>query len=440
MSCRDRVLDVFVTKDSKDYEFDDEYIGPVWSVEVEGASGSAVANVVNTDTEWVTWCDARSFDGASSKLDEGDVIRIGNTSSGGYSDYCTVLEKRLCTQLQNAAYNPEVDEFSDIPLRLGGQSTTVLQKAKVFNKETGTVTASINQSALTKTVDWSDPDVFQNDSLVSIESAMDNTKGISRSTLYYVVNRAQKSIQLSLTKGGPAITLEAVDAAAAENTVDLFPRSITPGAAYTSKSFYAYRINFTMNVTKMQTHYLLENLVDDTGSNSVATLRARTKLQFRADPMPGVEQMYYPLYRIKTWLTNSGLVAAKLDHGVKALNWIKLVGYSVFNKRQVGFAHTHEMIGDDWVALHIDEVPGNVVSNNQWANGAFAVLHVGGADDAKAGAVEYHAHDNQGLFCHYFENHNSTVRNLNMKFLDRQGNPAHFGRIHLWFKMCVAHG
>ena len=44
--------------------------------------------------------------------------------------------------------------------------------------------------------------------------------------------------------------------------------------------------------------------------------------------------------------TRQGQIQAKLDHGVKGLHWIKLVGYSVFNKRQVGFAHQHEMIAD----------------------------------------------------------------------------------------------
>ena len=133
-------------------------------------------------------------------------------------------------------------------------------------------------------------------------------------------------------------------------------------------------------------------------------------------------------------------MSVKLDHGVKSLHWVKLMGYSVFNKRQVGFQSAHEMITDDWVALHIDEFQGDVVSNNKTANGAFAVLHVGGTADNHAGAIEFHQHESAGLHTHYFENHQSTVRNLNMRFLDRNGGPAHFGRIHLWFKVCVQHG
>ena len=105
-----------------------------------------------------------------------------------------------------------------------------------------------------------------------------------------------------------------------------------------------------------------------------------------------------------------------------------------------GFQSAHEVIADDWIALHINEIEGGVISNNKTANGAFCVLHVGGAKDNEVGAVEFHQHDPNGLFTHYFDNHQSTIRNMNLKLLDRKGDPAHFGRIHLWFKICVEHG
>jgi len=150
--------------------------------------------------------------------------------------------------------------------------------------------------------------------------------------------------------------------------------------------------------------------------------------------------MYYPLYKVNKWLTSTGTISVKLDHGVKSLNYVKLIGYSIFNKRQVGFQSAHEMIQDDWVAMHINEIEGGVVSNNANANGAFCVLHVGGNKDNETGAIEFHQHDPNGLYTHYFDNHQSTVRNLNLRFLDRKGEAAHFGRIHLWFKLCVQHG
>jgi hypothetical protein len=210
---------------------------------------------------------------------------------------------------------------------------------------------------------------------------------------------------------------------------------IIPGTSATV-SQYCYRVNFAVNCTlppasplapDLSEFYrlLLRNLWRHSHNHPITDWR---------------ERMYFPLYKVNKWLTGSGAVSVKLDHGVKSLHWVKLMGYSVFNKRQVGFQSTHEMITDDWVALHIDEFQGDVVSNNKTANGAFAVLHVGGTADNHAGAIEFHQHESAGLHTHYFENHQSTVRNLNMRFLDRNGGPAHFGRIHLWFKVCVQHG
>ena len=139
-----------------------------------------------------------------------------------------------------------------------------------------------------------------------------------------------------------------------------------------------------------------------------------------------------------TW--PSHVVDCKLDHGVKGISWIKLVGYSVFNKRQVGFANQHEQIADDWIAVHIDQVDGKVVSNNPHADRAFAVLHVGSSADNRTGAIEFHEQDPMGIAMHVFDTHQTTLRRLTFKFLDRKGKPAHFGRIHLWLKVCAAHG
>ena len=74
------------------------------------------------------------------------------------------------------------------------------------------------------------------------------------------------------------------------------------------------------------------------------------------------------------------------------------------------------------------------------ANGAFAILHSGSNDDATVGAVELEKYDAQGLHTHVFENGNSSLRSLSLRFLNRLGEPAHFGRIHLWLKVCASSG
>ena len=209
-----------------------------------------------------------------------------------------------------------------------------------------------------------------------------------------------------------------------------------------SLNTYAYRLNTSLNLTRITLPWNYESKTKDQRE----VLRIEFRHEFRHSEgisnrtLSDNEKMFYPLYKVNKWLTNDGKISVQLDHGVKSLDYIKLVGYSVFNKRQVGFQSAHEMIADDWVALYIDEVQGGVVSNNATANGAFSILHVGGNKDNETGAIEFHQYDPNGLHIHNFDKHQSTVRNLNMRFLDRQGNAAHFGRIHLWFKLCVHHG
>jgi hypothetical protein len=183
-----------------------------------------------------------------------------------------------------------------------------------------------------------------------------------------------------------------------------------------------YRLNTSLNASGDKT--INETWAERTGA---------------ADGTTTLRKMSFPLFRINDWL-DSGKLKCNLDHGVKGVSWVRLMGYSIFNKRQVGFQHAHEMIADDWVAMSIDEVPGGVVSNQRVANGCFAVLHVGGSHDAEVGAVEYHRWHPDGLQTYRYDQPSTTLRALTMRFLDRQGTPAHFGRIHLWFKVCVAHG
>ena len=369
-SCRDRVLDLFVTKDSTGYEntHDDSFVGPVWSVEFTDDVDSECARIVNKATEWVTWCDT---DVDESGLEVGDLVRIGKVSTDGYTDYLTILEKVKVRFLSNCAQGSDgsTAQVKDLYMTRGGSA------------DPGLTTADRDEVLKYLKV---------------VKGSVDTT---------------------TITEG---------------SKLDLIHPDVNVGTQY------AYRLNFALNCTLPPTPAL------EYGQKDAFLLENRWKLRHSHHHHPTItdwrERTFFPLYKVNKWLTNTGAVSVKMDHGVKSLHWVKLIGYSVFNKRQVGFQSGHEMITDDWVALHIDEFQGDVVSNNKTANGAFAVLHVGGTGDNHAGAIEFHKHDPAGLHTHYFENHQSTVRNLNMRFLDRNGGPAHFGRIHLWFKVCVQHG
>ena len=204
---------------------------------------------------------------------------------------------------------------------------------------------------------------------------------------------------------------------------------------------YAYRLNFNVNCTLPTDSY--NSYWQTKNSRETKLLETRETLKHSAgaaNVSGDLRRMFYPLFRSKKWLTNTGEVQIKLDHGVKDIHWLKLVGYSVFNKRQPGFQVAHEVTQDDWIALHIKEINGKVVSNNRAAASAFCVLHAGSSNDSSTGAIEFHQFDPAGLHTHYFDSARATVHDLTFKFLDRNGNTANFGRIHLWFQVCVRHG
>jgi hypothetical protein len=202
-------------------------------------------------------------------------------------------------------------------------------------------------------------------------------------------------------------------------------------------TWYAYRINLAMDVTTIPTSRMLH-----TGSKLLneAMVMGNRSWTYHSNGVANIttsEQKYYPLYRVKT---GNGRIAIDLDNSVKALKWIKLIGYSVFGRRQVGYQSAHEVDTDDWVALRIDGANGDVISNNPTANGAFAVLHCGTPANNTQGVIDYHTFDRDGLHTHTFSDCNSTLRQLNLRLQDHNGDAAHFGRIHLWFKVCTLHG
>lgn len=215
----------------------------------------------------------------------------------------------------------------------------------------------------------------------------------------------------------------------------------------------AIRVNAVLNCTILPSSALDNSKTEiyhrqgvETKTNKAATLATRhlayqhltqANLAYEGEVLPS-ENYYYPLYLNNSWMQETTLVA-RLDHGVKQLAGIKLIGYSFVNKQQVGIQHAHEMITDDYVILNIKEIQGKVISNNQFAHGAFAVLHSGNTRDNLVGAAEMSMYDINGIVCATVPPTNA-IRNLTIEVTDRRGRPAHFGRFHLWFKLLVTHG
>ena len=351
MACRERWLDVFVTKpdtgiDKQPYEYDDQFACTVQSVRISTATATT-AMIVDAATDWIlpTWTakyDYTSYSGGVyDKIEVGDLVRIGVTGTNGHTDYLTVLEKRVVTKVYNCT-------AAGIPI-------------------------------------------------------------------------------------GSAADLPSAD------SIDVTSAGI---------AHIALRLNQSVNCTAMPTNYpktdyeLAAPQSDGTLASGAAVTIA-TRDDASLPTWPGAhpdETDFYPLYVHKRWLAGSTLRAA-LDHGVKQCSCIKLVGYSVANKRQVGLHHAHEMQADDYLVLRINEIEGHVVSNNRFANGAFAVLYSGSSADNRVGAVEYSQFDTvNGVVVQDLDATNSVLRNLTLEITDRKGNPAHFGRMHLWFKLLVTHG
>ena len=124
--------------------------------------------------------------------------------------------------------------------------------------------------------------------------------------------------------------------------------------------------------------------------------------------------------------------------GVKHATCVKLMGYSITNKVAAGIHHSHELLIDDYLIMRIKEVSGRVVSNNRYASGAFAILPTG-EHYSSTGALDYSLFDmHDGIVTHKMDP--TWMKQLTLEITDRQGKAAHFGRMHLWFKLKVAHG
>jgi len=208
----------------------------------------------------------------------------------------------------------------------------------------------------------------------------------------------------------------------------------------------AIRVNAALNCTTLPDYTLRRDTTEITHRQNVATfpdkyatLETRHKAYEYMTKYNPDERYYYPLYRAKNWTQGKELVA-RLDHGVKQVGVVKLLGYSLVNKRQVGIQHAHEMQADDYLILRIKEIEGHVISNNQFANGAFAILRAGDTSNTIVGAAEFSSYEPNGIVTVPIHASNSTIRNMTIEITDRRGRPAHFGRLHLWFKLLVTHG
>lgn len=265
-----------------------------------------------------------------------------------------------------------------------------------------------------------------------------------------ICNATNAQVQVSRSGGSTAGT-DYLPLPTTSSTTTASPHVIA--LAQAGIAHIGIRVNASLNCTKLNevlnqttTEAIHRQAVVTAGSTNATLSTRQTAYTYIANPKKAYdtetiasEKYYYPLYIASNWTQNTTL-EARLDHGVKQVKAIRLKGYSLVNKRQVGIHHAHEMTADDYVILRIKEIQGKVISNNQYCNGAFAVLQAGKTSDNLIGAAEYSRYEPDGLVTQPMECSNNTIRNLSIDITDRQGNPAHFGRLHLWFQLLVTHG
>ena len=394
MDCTQKVLTVFGTTRGTE---DEEYKAPVWSVEVHDRTATTdpgkVALVADWPTSWVMSCDPST----PLHLNVGDVVRIGTVESSGYTDYLSVVEKVPLVAIGNSIARGSAATDTSVVLTYGSNKLIGPGAARIHGGVTYTASGWITSGTLTS---WGPMDLNGTFDLVTTSDSGTDPVGTCV----------------------PRLTA-------------MFPLFHPPGTVIPAGHHYAYRLNFAVNCTEVPRHITTRMTTGKTADiNSLETRHTMT-LEGRT---PG----YYPLRKV----INGSKCSLQLDTGVKAIHWIKLVGYTLINGGSVGFQSTHEMdednsavLSDDWVALHIKEIQGQVNSNNPSASGSFAVLHWGGARDKHSGAREYHRHEPEGLAFHRCLTPLS-ARTLTCTLTDRNGNPAHYGSVRLWFEVCVSHG
>ena len=386
--CMKKTIDVFVTHEAPT-TYDEVWQGPVWSVEISGLTTAALAggaltldagnssdDVVAYVANWATpWIMTAYQDWQPYTLDVGDLVRVGDVGSNGYTDYLTVVERVRVDKLTNGIATMDI-----------GWCTSNQGLASPSAPQIDNLKRASHENAPSAPYEWS----------------------------------------------------REAGATGQRNFIDL-----------TSGTYYAYRLNYSINATNgsppiemrgltvdrekriLETRHLLE--INKTwADSSKRDWPERTERHER-----WMKKRHFPLYKVTP---PPAMHKVSLDRGVKAVHSIKLYGATFVNKRQIGFQNAHEFHTDDWVAVNLREVQGEVISNNEAANGAFAILHTGHTNDAHTGAVEIHEREMAGLATVIFERPRTDMRSLTVELRDRLGQPAHLGRIHLWFKLCVSHG
>ena len=392
MSCQETWQDVFLTKPEYggvaqgSLLMDDVFVAPVMSVAVHGAKGASAtatyAKPIKGGSNWLGL--AFPGDATATEITKwrdvgvGDMIRVGTAGVGGFTEYLTVLEIVDVDRL----YNTTDANWQISTLGFDTDTATVTPNLPDADagKDSGGQTLT-HLGPVSGTSNW------------AIETA--NTDGLPTGSLRYV--RVNYSIDAS--------------------TLD---PDAHRDATFVSASTTA---NYVTDATR--------------GEVSIHYPRTGTRTYEGADRR---EMFYFPCYRQRGWGKSSSVLRLQMPTNIKQVRAVKLVGYSMFHRRFVGSQQQHEHKDDDWLAIRIKELRtnDNVLSNNRYADGALHILNCGGGVRNGTLGGELYAYEPEGLACASFSPINLPA--ITVEIVDRQGQEAHLGRMHLWLRVLVTHG
>lgn len=337
-----------------------------------------VAYVVNSATAWIM----AAYADAPVDLEVGDRVRMGATTLGGFTDYCTVLEKVPITHIGNGIYGVL-------------ENTTLTANAITFNGRRLPYSQPspypANQRIEKRGVRYaSDPVLIELPSVAKFPYEAN-----AHDTAWYAY-RISANVNCTLPP------------------VEFTSRAMKSGDADSVNQRLVHRAAITF---------------DDAWASKGQTARK-----------PGERRRFFPCFRLRNDLSKPLVVP--FGHTVKCIHEVKLHSYSLLSATQdTEYQHGHELNPTNWVAMELAGVQGEVMSNNPHANGAFAILHAGQMhNDTSSGINEHYETHPQGLVKVKFERPISTMRELRVSFRNPKGEAPRAARIHLWFKLWVTQG
>lgn len=216
---------------------------------------------------------------------------------------------------------------------------------------------------------------------------------------------------------------------------------LSTSSSFTSR--YMYRVNSTLNATKLP-DFLPDTSLNDAGGlndpnwykqleyvsleeNAAGRKDINHSNRFRLTNVPHhVYKMNYP---------NTTELKLTLDRGIGTVHRITLIGYHI-KSSDSGLFDT-ESRSQDYYTLRIKELQGGagVISNKPTPNGCFAVISTGHSVHRTIGAIEYEMHDTVSGIASALVNSSQPLKTLTVEVLNMNGELAKVNKLHLWFKL-----